>query len=131
MEKEAKAMMLIDTNIFIDHLRGHQPATKFLAQLVGRDDVLFSAITETELTAGAINNDHKKREMVLHLLHQWTKVSLGNPVAAFAGDIQRQYGLETPDAIIAATARSTGAELLTRNIKDFQRVPELRVRTPY
>ncbi len=124
-------MMLIDTNIFIDHLRGHQPATKFLESLVGRNDILFSAITETELIAGKINSDPKKREMVLHLLHQWCKVSLGNPVAAFAGDLQREHGLETPDAIIAATARSTGAELITRNLKDFHRVPELRVRAPY
>lgn len=124
-------MIIIDTNIFIDHLRGHAAATKFLESLIGREDVTFSAVTETELLAGKVNEDSKKREMLLHLLHQWTKVSFGNPVAAFAGDIQREFGLETPDAIIAATARSTGAELITRNLKDFQRVPELKVRAPY
>ncbi len=131
MAEEASIMMLIDTNVFIDHLRGHSPATKFLEALVGRNDVLFSAITETELLAGKVNADTKKREMTLQLLHQWTKVSLGNPVAAFAGDIKREFGLDTPDAIIAATARSVGAELLTKNWKDFQKVKELKVRSPY
>ena len=124
-------MMIIDTDIFIDHLRDYAPATQFLRSLQNRDDVLFSAITETELIAGKENDDSVRRQELLHLLKQWTKLSLNNPVAMFAGDLRRECGISIPDAIIAATARAHNAELITRNVKDFKRVPELRVRSPY
>jgi len=45
-------MMLIDTNIFVDHLRGYTPAVKFFESLKGKENILFSAITEAELIAG-------------------------------------------------------------------------------
>jgi hypothetical protein len=123
--------MLIDSDIFIDHLRKHEPATRFLESLKGRSDVCFSAVTETELFAGTENEDPQRHEQLRHLLLRWTKLSLGNPVAAFAGDIRREHGLAFADAIIAATARAHNAELITRNTKDYRRVPELRIRAPY
>jgi hypothetical protein len=124
-------MMVLDTDIFIDHLRAHAPATRFLRTVAARDDVLFSAVTETELLAGQESADAQKREGALHLLKRWTKISLGNPIAAFAGDIRRDYGLSIPDAIIAATALAHNAELITRNVRDFKRIPDLRARAPY
>lgn len=123
--------MLIDTNIFVDFLRNHPPAVKFFTLIADKDDVIFSAITETELLSGSANADPKARETLIHLLRKWTKISLGNPVAAFAGDLRREHNLQIPDAIIAATARAHNAELITRNLKDFKAVPDLRVRAPY
>ena len=124
-------MILIDTNIFVDFLRNFPPALQLFSSFAGREDVVFSAITETELITGTANKDPKIREILVHFLRRWTKISLGNPVAAFAGDLCRDYGLSIPDAIIAATALAHDAELITRNVKDFQRVPELKIRAPY
>ena len=123
--------MLIDTNIFVDYLRGYAPAQRFFDLLDPDDEVVFSAITETEILAGSANNDDKIREKTMLLLKQWTKLSLNNPAAMFAGDLRREYGLAIPDAIIAAMSRAYNAELITRNVKDFQHVPDLRVRAPY
>jgi len=123
-------MILVDTNIFIDHLRNFAPAVRFVESLAGKD-VLFSAITESELLAGKENNDSGKREKLLHFLHRWTKVPVDNPLVVIAGDVSRQYGLEIPDAIIAATAIMNKAVLVTKNVKDFQKVGRLRVRSPY
>ena len=36
-----------------------------------------------------------------------------------------------PDSIIAATAIINKSELLTRNVKDFEKIKGLRVRSPY
>jgi hypothetical protein len=124
-------MRVIDSDVFIDYFRGYPPAIRFLGKLKGRADVLYTAVTESEIISGAENTDDRRREIVLGFLRQWTKVSFGNPVAAFAGDLRREHGLSIPDAIIAATAQAHDAELVTRNVNDFKRVPELRVRVPY
>ena len=53
-------------------------------------------------------------------MHRWNKIIISNQIAVLAGDIKRNFDLEMPDAIIAATARVNNAELLTKNIKDFK-----------
>jgi hypothetical protein len=123
-------MKIIDTSIFIDHLRNHAPATTWLIAQ-DSEEVLFSAITETELLAGQANNDESRREKLMQMLQQYTKVVVDNPTASLAGDIRRRYKIFTPDAIIAASALLCHAELITKNVKDFKKVPGLRISSPY
>ena len=124
-------MILIDTNIFVDHLRNYAYAVRFFESIADRENVIFSAITETELLVGKVNEDNNKREKLLHFLHQWNKIVIDNQVSVLAGDISRKYELAVPDALIAATAILNDAELVTKNVKDFKKVPNLRVRVPY
>jgi len=131
MEEASSGVILIDTNVFVDFLRNYAPSIDFFESLVGREGVLFSVITESELVAGKENNDPLKREKLTHFLHIWNKISLTNPVALLAGDICREYGLEIPDAVIAATALLNRAEIVTKNVKDFRKVPGLKIQTPY
>ncbi|MBI2669359.1 type II toxin-antitoxin system VapC family toxin [Candidatus Woesearchaeota archaeon] len=123
-------MMLLDTNIFVDHLRNFPPAIHFFDSL-GQEEVFFSVVTESELLAGKANNDEVKREKLLHFLHRCMKLPLTDQIATLAGDLARQYGLEIPDAVIAATALSKNLELITRNLSDFKKIKGLRVRAPY
>src|SRR3989338_884497 len=97
-------MILLDTSIFVDHLRNHNPSVIYFESIEGREDIIFSAMTETELIAGKANDDGLKKEKLLHFLHQWDKKVIDNPTAVLAGDISRMHGLRVPDAIIAATA---------------------------
>lgn len=124
-------MKLLDTNIFIDHLRNYAPATRFFESLADADDVIFSAITEAELIAGKECADARKKEFTLHFLHRWEKIPVTNPIAVLGGDLCREYNLTLPDALIAATALFYEAELLTKNIKHFGLVPKLKVKMPY
>ena len=124
-------MRFLDTNVFVDHLRGHPPAVAFFRGLRGADDVAFSSLCEAELVAGRANDDPKVRSALLRFLHQWTKVDVSNQISLRAGDIVRDHCLAVPDAIIAATALRHKAELITRNAKDFRRIMGLRVRVPY
>ena len=128
MEKEA---IVIDTNIFVDHLRNFAPAVKFFESIIEREDIYFSAITEAELIAGKANNDNDSREKLLHFLHRWNKLPVDNPLVMIAGDLSRKYGMSIPDAIIASTALSNGAELITKNTKDFNKIPGLKIKSPY
>ena len=124
-------MIVIDTDIVIDHLRGHQPSISFFESILHTDDVFFSAITEAELVAGKACADENKKELLLHFLHRWIIIPVSHEIAVLAGDLAREYSLTLPDALIAATARIHKAELLTRNVKDFKDIPGLTVRAPY
>lgn len=124
-------MRLLDTDVFVDHLRGYPPAVALFERLRDATDVAFSALTEAELLAGNANDDPGRRAQLLRFLQRWTKVDVANPIAVLAGDLVRRHRLAIPDAIVAATALQTGAELLTRNVRDFRRVPGLKVRAPY
>ena len=123
-------MIFVDTNIIVDCLRNYSPAVDYIESLM-ENEVLFSAITESELLAGRENNDAQKREALLHFLHGWRKVEVTNAIAVRAGDMSRMCGLDIPDAIIAASALLSNSMLVTRNVKHFQKVKELRIERPY
>jgi predicted nucleic acid-binding protein len=45
--------------------------------------------------------------------------------------LRRQHRLKLPDALIAATALYCSACVMTRNVDDFKRVPELTLCNPF
>lgn len=113
------ADLLIDTDIFIDHLRG-------AAELVARRDRLhYSIVTRAELFAG-----NSATELVAQLLAPFRELDVGRVVAERAGRVVREFQLRMPDALIAATAVEYRLILVTRNRKDFDRVRGLRIRNP-
>src|SRR2546425_11710555 len=124
-------MRLVDTTVFVDHLRGLPAAVVFFEGLRGGNGVAFSSICETEMLAGRANAVPSVRSALLRFLQRWKKLDVSNPIALRAGDLVRTHGLSVPDAIIAATAIHHKAGLVTRNTKDFRRVKGLRTRVPY
>jgi predicted nucleic acid-binding protein len=113
----AVADLLIDTDVFIDHLRG-------AAELrPGRNRLHYSVITRAELFAGNTATGSASQ-----LLAPFRELSVDRAVAERAGRVAREFGLRLPDAIIAATALEKGMQLSTRNTKDFESVRGLRLR---
>jgi predicted nucleic acid-binding protein len=110
------AELLVDTDVFIDHLRGARELK------VGRDSLSYSVITRCELFAGASADE----QVIGRLLSPFRELAVDRAVAESAGRIRRETGVRTPDALIAATALRFGLMLMTRNASDFARVPELR-----
>lgn len=113
------ADVLIDTDVFIDHLRG-------AAELkLGRNRFHYSAVTRAELFAG-----NSATDLVAQLLAPFREVTVDRSVAERAGRVVREFELRMPDALIAATALENRLTLMTRNRKDFDKVRGLRIRTP-
>ena len=113
------ADLLIDTDIFIDHLRGS-------AELkVGRNRLHYSVVTRAELFAG-----NSATDLVSQLLAPFRELPVDRSVAERAGRVAREFRLRMPDALIAATALESRLTLTTRNRKDFDKVRGLRIRTP-
>ena len=113
------ADLLVDTDVFIDHLRGAR------ALRPGRHRVHYSVITRCELLSGAVGS-----ALVHRLLDPFRELAVGRSVAERAGRIRRETGIATPDALIAATAIEYDLALVTRNRKHFEPVKQLRMQEP-
>ncbi len=124
-------MKVIDSDIFVDALRGVEKAENWLQKAVEAGGYAFSSITESELLSGKACNEKEKREALLYLLSMFEKISIDNPISQIAGDFRRKYGVLIPDAIVAASAFHTGSILVTRNEKDFSAIKEIKVEVPY
>ena len=110
------ADVLVDTDIFIDHLRG---AVQMKA---GRRRLSYSVITRAELSAGVTGTD-----LAARVLAPFREISVDRAIAERAGRIRRESGLRMPDALIAATALERKLSLVTRNKKHFDQVRGLRI----
>lgn len=112
------ADLLVDTDIFIDHLRGARQLKP------GRHRLHYSVLTRAELLAG-----NSASNLTAELLAPFRELVIDRAVAERAGRVVREFGLRLPDALIAATAVEHQLGLLTRNAKDFGRVRGLRLRS--
>jgi predicted nucleic acid-binding protein len=113
------ADVLVDTDVFIDHLRGAVELRP------GRNRVHYSVVTRAELFAG-----NSATDLVSQLLGPFRELTVDRSVAERAGRVVREFQLRMPDALIAATALENRLTLMTRNRKDFDKVRGLRIRTP-
>jgi predicted nucleic acid-binding protein len=111
------ADLLLDTDVFVDHLRGARMVT------VGRHRIHYSVITRAELVAGNAATD-----LVATLLAPFREMPIDRPIAERAGRIRREHGIRLPDALIAATAVEHRLGVVTRNRTDFEVVRGLRLR---
>lgn len=111
------ADILVDTDIFIDHLRG-------VAELkASRHRLHYSVVTRAELFAGTAETG-----LAARVLSPFHEILVDRPIAERAGRIRRESGLRMPDALIAATALERNLGLAARNRKHFEQVRGLRIR---
>lgn len=114
-----------DTNIVIDLLAGHPPA---LVEAATHQNVGISRITWMEVLVGAPDaTTHAAWEA---FLGQFDLIELDESVCRDAILLRQQHRLKLPDALIWASAKAYGTDLITRNTKDFKPgTPGVRV--PY
>jgi predicted nucleic acid-binding protein len=114
------AELLVDTDVFVDHLRGARPLS------ANAHSLAYSVITRCELFAGRQADERAVRL----LLAPFREVPVTRQIAELAGKLRRQTGVRTPDALIAASALSEGRALVTRNPRDFEAIEDLTIRPP-
>lgn len=118
-------MVLLDTSILIDVLRGSQAAA---AWLVGLGEVpTCSELTRAEVLRGVRSPERSRTERLLSSL-RW--VAVDEPISRRGGELGRQYrrsypGLSIVDFLIAATALLLDAELATANARHYPMFAEL------
>ncbi len=124
-------MVVVDTNIIIDHLRQKSPDNSPLNTLIkklGSDNVAISILSIQELYEGKSMMDTEKEQIMLSTIEKIAIFPYSFDVAKKAGELARAVkAIEFPDAAIAATAMVNGAELATLNKKDFEGIAELKL----
>jgi tRNA(fMet)-specific endonuclease VapC len=124
---------LLDTNICIYLTKQQHPALTARFQSLAENEVAMSVITYGELQFGAQKS--QKPKQVLDALE---RLSLAIPVLAMTTDTSQHYGeirahlqkqgtpIGNNDLWIAAHARAEGLILVTNNVREFERVPDLK-----
>lgn len=116
---------LVDTTVFIDHLRNKGWATKFLRQ----EGLTISIVSIVELLQGARN---KKEQAIIQKLIDQFEIDWGNSqINRLAVKLLKLYFLKHNltflDALIGATALERKLILATDNIKHFQFINGLKI----
>ncbi|QKJ31949.1 type II toxin-antitoxin system VapC family toxin [Mucilaginibacter mali] len=123
---------LWDTNPAIYYLQKQFPAASevIMDNIITEATPAISAITEIELLCwkAATEND-------INVLKSFIKDSvvfgLEELIKEKTVEIRKTYSIKLPDAIIAATALAYDLTLITRNTKDFAKIPQLKLIDPY
>ncbi len=121
-------MILVDSDVLIEHLRGKQPARDWLTQ--ARQSTGPLAISVVSLTEIAGGMRPPERREVLRLLGSMHRFEVTEQVAWRASTLMQQYrrshsGIGLGDYLIAATALTEGLELAALNVKHYPMLPGL------
>lgn len=132
MSASARALEpLVDTEVWIDYLRGHAQAIQFVKSLPDR--VWISAISVAELHVGV--REGSEREALTELISTLDVADLTRTIAERGGLIRRDHGrshgVGLNDALIAATALELDLQLCTLNVKHFPVLNKAHLRQAY
>ncbi len=117
---------IIDTNILIDHLRGDKVAASFLEEVEkANKQAAISLITEYEIMVGVKTS--AEEEKISSFLKIMPSLTITSSIVHKAAYFHRTYKTDIVDALIAATVYDSKAILLTRNIKHFNKIKEIRI----
>lgn len=120
--------ILVDTSVFIDHLRKQNKANTLLYRASARYKLYTSTIVEFELASGA--GDAQKRQDVQAILQPCTILPFTSDIAQQSALLyqtlrQQNQLIDMRDIFIGATAIVFALPLLTINTNHFSRLPLL------
>jgi hypothetical protein len=121
---------LFDTNVLIDFLNGEPIVHDLVNQAIATRTAYDSPITWIEVLCYPQLTDSESQN-IRDFLHQLQIISLNETTLDRTAEIRKAVRIKLPDALIAACAIESSCTLVTRNIKDFQRIKNLRVENPY
>jgi predicted nucleic acid-binding protein len=112
---------VFDSSVLIAHLRGVAEATSLLSRVMTEGTAACSVLSRVEIEGGMRSAE---RASVSRLFAALEGKAVTDAVAGRAAEFLRTYrrshpGIDIADYVIAATAETLGAELLTLNVKHF------------
>ena len=120
-------MYTFDTNVIIYYLDRDARVVPLVDNIFERNVPIYvSAISEIELF-GFPRLTSEEAVEIDGVLQTVSLIPLDSRIARLAAALRKNHGLKIADSAIAATALFTCSALLTRNVKDFKRVPELKI----
>lgn len=124
-------MVVLDTDIIIDHLRQLRKGTPLdkISQNEPLENLAISMITVQELYEGKSTKNKERETELLATIAPLKILPYTREIAELAGKIARDLPryIEATDAAIAATTIINSAKLLTLNTKDFRDIKNLEL----
>lgn len=122
-------MHTLDTNVIIYFLKDEPGVVSYFHDEVfaGGRRPYIASITALELLCFSTLTQGEEAS-IEEFFGIVSVLPLDMQIAKIAASLRRTYRLKTPDAAIAATALLTGSTLVTRNTKDFARIPNFSLR---
>ncbi len=114
--------ILLDTDVLVDFLRGHNKAVAFVNTHSAR--IILSSIVVAELYAG-VKGDAEQAALE-DFVSLFRVVPVSANIAKAGGLYSKSHGVGLADAILAATAEAENAELKTLNRKHYPMLKGLR-----
>jgi predicted nucleic acid-binding protein len=121
-------ILVMDSSVLIDHLRGDQRATDRIRSASEAGDELWSVTpVRTEIFAGALPGEEARIERLFAQL-RWLDVTA--ELADAAGRLARPFvrshrGIDVVDYLLAAATVQLEGRLLTLNVRHFPMLPDL------
>jgi len=121
---------LFDTDVAIELLRGRSPELDARAAVEPAPRI--SAVTLSELTYGMLRSPRPAPEVLTAFVSRVPALPFAAEAAARAAEVRaRLAAVGTPighyDTLIAGHALALGVPLVTRNVREFERVAGLAV----
>lgn len=119
--KTAPPVRVFDSTVLIAHLRGVSEATDLLAKAMVEGIAACSVLSRVEIEGGVRSGE---KPAAARLFSALEGRAVTDAIAGRAGEFLRTYrrshpGIDVVDYVIAATADTLEAELLTLNVKHF------------
>ncbi|MEW6138811.1 MAG: PIN domain-containing protein [Thermodesulfobacteriota bacterium] len=125
-------MLVLDTDVMVDILRGHSAAIEWLGSVA--DEVLIlPGLVLMELVNGCRNGDEVQRLLSLTRVFpiRWPREADCERALRDFVRGRMSHNLGILDALIAESAVGLGAALCTFNVKHFNAIPHLTTVQPY
>lgn len=119
--------VVIDSSIIIDYLRGGTKWDDFIDSADRNIELFLPTIVIFELFSGTSTQDLGEAHDMIDFIKDFQRIDLTENIAKLAGELFRDTKLKisAADYLIAASALSLGASVLTLNQKHFQQIPGL------
>lgn len=124
----------LDTNIIIYALKGQYPALPEHFKEIPSQSIVIPSIVLAEIEYGARKSNNYEITMSRYkqFMDVFIKVPFSEKAAIFYGrirsDLERRGELIGPnDLMIASIVLAEDGILVTNNVKEFERVPKLRI----
>ena len=116
------AVLVVDTSVLVDHLRGIEAATDVLTGALASGRLVASSVLcRLEVQAGVRRGEERRTNRMLEAIEWWP---VDDPVLDRAASLARRHGpanrgIGAVDYCLAATTLLLAADLVTTNVKHF------------
>ena len=121
---------LLDSSVIIEALRQKKIEADSYLTTKYSGEIYISIITVAELFSGKSAQDKEVGAYLRYLISNYKIVDLDTESVILAGQLRCVYQIALPDALIASSAIKYGLTVVTHNIKDFTKIPKLKVIKP-